>query len=123
MIRIVLALILPVLVALGGYFFQVAKGLGAHPVWADQIVIIGLALGALVGLLLALSNVGLVLRMAGPAVLAGGAYFLSHVGKTRFAASYGDDAMAGQLWHYGAIAACVFLFAALTALGATRPAQ
>lgn len=123
MIRIVLALILPVLVALGGYFFQVARGLGAHPIWADQIVIIGLAIGAGLGLLLALTNTGLLLRMAGPAVLAVGAYFASHVGKTRFAASYGDDVMAGQLWHYGALAACVFLFAALTALGATRPAH
>jgi hypothetical protein len=120
MIRIVLALILPVLVAVGGYLLQAAKGLGAHPIWADQIVIIGLAVGAAFGLLLAMSSVGLLLRMAGPAVLAVGAYFLSHVGKTRFAASYGDDALAGQLWHYGALAACVFLFAALTALGATR---
>lgn len=121
MIRIVLALILPVLVAVGAYMAQATRALGAHPIWAEQIIIIGVAVGAAFGLLLALTRVGLVLRMSGPLVLAGGAYFVSYVGKTRFAASYGDDALAGQLWHYGALAACVFLFAALAALGATRP--
>jgi len=119
-IRLILALLLPCLVAFGVYYTRVAVTLGAQPLWADKALILGLIAGACLGLLLAMTKTALVLRMAGPLVLAAGAYFASHVGRTRFVASYADDVMAGQLWYFGAIIAFAFLFAALTAVGATR---
>lgn len=86
---------LPLVLALTG----LSRMLGAHPWWDVKTSLIGAALGLVATpILLPASRkwrllAGLILL----AVAAGAA----HYGKTRFAASFAEDALAGRLWYFG----------------------
>ncbi|MGB0438946.1 MAG: hypothetical protein ACPGFC_02430 [Paracoccaceae bacterium] len=112
------ALILPLLLIAVAYGLDLAKILGAHPWWSRDVVLYGaLGGGSLAGGVLWLSA-----RPAAWALgfwaLAGGGVSVATWGKTQFVASYAEDALAGQLWFFGWIAACLFAVAAATMTGA-----
>ncbi|MCR8723812.1 hypothetical protein [Frigidibacter sp. ROC022] len=92
--------------------------LGAHPWWAVKVG----WLGAMIGAALALALLALQLR---PGLLAGlglvalaGAGAVTFIGKTRFAASYAEDALAGQMWFFGWIAVMAGAVVALAGVAA-----
>lgn len=89
--------------------------LGAHPIWAMNVVWIGAPIGAVLSLILA----GW-LRPTPHAVLAGAllglACFAAYSGKSAFAISFGEDALAGRLWFFGWIATSALSVGLVSAL-------
>ncbi len=77
------------------------QGLGAHPWWAANVGYIGAGIGAVVwGVLLAagMRRRWLLLGALALLVVAG---VMTTIGKTNFAASYAEDALAGRFWYFG----------------------
>ena len=89
---------------------------GAHPWWSDQVLWIGLLPGLLVGALLGRAHLGRAVRAATAAGLAAAAFAAASAGKARFAASYAEDALAGQIWYFGWIGICLFATAAVATI-------
>lgn len=100
-----LALVTTVSAAAIILFLDIPGSLGAHPWWAAQVVWIGAPFGLALALLITrqapLPDLPLVLL----ALLTASAYAISADGKSRFAASYAEDVLAGRFWYYGWIAA------------------
>ncbi len=98
------------------YVMDLLKPLGAHPWWSQDVILYG----AVPGVVLALAVQWLTARPVAPGVTFGIAASLSFGiatwGKTRFAASYAEDALAGQAWFFGWIATVLFAAAAVYAL-------
>ena len=94
-------------------FLDVPRGLGAHPWWAAQVVWMGAPVGLALSLVvtrrapLAL-GAGVVLAALTAAALA-----IATDGKSRFAASYAEDVLAGRFWYYGWIATALLGTAAI----------
>ena len=99
------------LVVAAGYF-GVTQDLGAHPFWAFKVTWIGAPIGVI--LFLALWRVstsillGVVLLALGVACM-----FAANWGKTEFAASFAENALAGRIWYFGWIGASAFGAAAI----------
>jgi len=108
-----------------------AVALGAHPFWGLKVCLIGGAAGVSLGAVVA----GLVMARRGGtlwAALAGLgltliAFWISGLGKERFASSYAEDVFGGKMWFFGAIAMAAgaalvlaVLFSALLALARRR---
>ena len=96
---------------------------GAHPWWAQNVAYIGAGIGFALALFAAM--IGLDKRgnlvIGGLALIATG--YTAWLGKSRFAASFTEDAFAGQLWFYGwigAMSALCFLLYGLTSLVLSR---
>ena len=106
---------LPILGALLAYALGLTLALGAHPWWADKIILLGLGLGLLLSVLLWSLRLSKAVRLVILTVLSLGAYATAYTGKSRFAASYAEDAVAGQMWYFGWIATCTFVLALLAA--------
>ncbi|MBV1927285.1 MAG: hypothetical protein KUG62_09005 [Rhodobacteraceae bacterium] len=106
---------LPIFGALLAYALGLTLALGAHPWWADSIILIGLGLGLLLSVVLWGLRLSKPVRLTILTALSLAAYATAYVGKTRFAASYAEDALAGQMWYFGWIATCTFVLALLAA--------
>ncbi|MCP5075419.1 MAG: hypothetical protein GY947_19270 [Rhodobacteraceae bacterium] len=81
-----------------------SNALGAHHFWAVKTAVVGAPAGAVLAIVL-----WLIWRTKRPrvilfALLVLACFTLAHFGKTQFAASYGDDVLAGKLWYFGWIA-------------------
>ena len=88
----------------------VPKAFGAHPWWATSVVYLGLLFGLLPALAVRLWVPN---GLIWPAVTAVGFAVLvtvTVIGKTRFAASYAEDRLAGDMWHKGWIGSVALLF-------------
>ncbi|WP_424975262.1 hypothetical protein [Dinoroseobacter sp. S124A] len=79
------------------------RTLGAHPFWATQVLWIGAPLGLVLALLATLRARPGIGALAGLA-LSGAAFWAATQGRIAFAASYAEDALAGQMWYFGWIA-------------------
>ena len=99
------------LVLAAGYV-GLTQDFGAHPFWAFKVTWIGAPVGAVLFLILRARSQS-VLIGAGLAVLALVAYGAAHWGKTEFAASFAENALAGKFWYFGWIGASAFGAAAL----------
>lgn len=90
--------------------------LGAHPWWADKVIVLGVPIG------IGLATTAWALRISRPARLIGfslltlAAFGIAHSGKLRFAASYAEDMLAGQAWYFGWIATCALAAATLASV-------
>ena len=113
------ALLVPACLAVLAYTVNLTQTLGAHPWWAAQVIWIGLFAGLVLGALAARLPGGRSLKTIGAAGLTAFAFGAAHLGKIRFAASYAEDQIAGQMWYFGWIAACAL--AAVTLLLALWP--
>ena len=109
-----IALLAPALAATVAYAFNLPQSFGAHPWWSQSVILVGFPIG--IGLAAALAWLGLrrLASLLAIAVLGGASVFVAQIGKARFAASYAEDAFAGQMWYFGWIATCA-LTAALIA--------
>ncbi|WP_164659514.1 hypothetical protein [Tropicibacter sp. Alg240-R139] len=109
-------LVLLLLLATLAMALSLPKNLGAHPWWANKVIWIGLPLGwGLYAIGAAFMPFALV-RSVAFAALTATSYAIATIGKTRFAASYAEDALAGQMWYFGWIATCAFAAATLISL-------
>lgn len=93
--------------------------LGAHPWWAGQVVWIGGGAGLALAAMLAWAGQARGRWISLLLLLGLGALALAAYGKARFAASYAEDALAGQFWYFGWIAGMAGLAGCL-ALGVVR---
>jgi hypothetical protein len=110
--RYMLAIALSVAALGGAYLLNLAARLGAHPWWADQVILIGGSVGLVLAVVVS-RWAGL--KLAGlAAVLSLLAFRVATTGKERFAVSFAEDAVAGKLWHFGWIATCGLAAFAIT---------
>ena len=116
--KYIIAFALPIFAAVLATNFSLSKSFGAHPQWADTVVLIGTPIGIV--LCFALSKVPYNIRAIAGIALTVGAFATARYGRVEFGASFAEGAFAGQLWHYGWIATCVFAAFTLTSL-ALRP--
>jgi hypothetical protein len=85
-----------------------AQKLGAHPWWAVQVVYIGVGAGFILSVLggfIPIFTRGIVPLLL---VLVVASISLTVYGKTQFAASYAEDALAGRMWYFGWICSVCF---------------
>lgn len=85
----------PVLMAVLGFSVK----WGAHPWWDIKTALIGAAIGVVLFVVLEWLRPGLSFWV-GLLVLVV-AILVSSIGKSRFAASFAEDAFAGKLWYFG----------------------
>lgn len=111
--RKALPLLLTLLFIALAYATNAPAQFGAHPQWAQTNLLIGGALGIATAFAAGFLPGPAVFRILGFAVLSGFFIWAAQVGGREFAASYGDDAQAGQLWYLGWIAAPAALAALL----------
>ena len=83
---------------------------GAHPSWAGQVLISGSVIGAVLATIT--NSFPTQIRVIGFSIMAGLSYLAAWSGKAQFAASYAEDAAAGQMWYFGWHALCSFVVAA-----------
>jgi hypothetical protein len=112
----VLLLALPLFGALFAYASGLTLALGAHPWWAGKVIWIGLGLGLLLSAILWRLRISKTVCLIGFTLLMFAAFATAYIGKSRFAASYAEDALAGQMWYFGWIATCTFALAILATL-------
>jgi hypothetical protein len=106
-------LALPLVGAIFAVLTELTLALGAHPWWATQVIWLGLGLGILLGVILWSLRFSRTTRLLSLVGLTLAAFATAHTGKARFAASYAEDALAGQMWYFGWIATCSFALAVL----------
>lgn len=111
------ALALPVSAALpyGAALLGLTREMGAHPFWAISVVAIGAPVGIALAFGLRALRAPRLVSVVSFVLLAVAAFAISHLGKTAFAASYAENALAGRAWYFGWIAAATFVTAALAA--------
>jgi hypothetical protein len=88
------------------YMLDLPRLGGAHPWWSQKVILIGLLPGLAIAAALSLTGLRKPGRVGLVAVGTAVAVAITIVGKTRFAASYAEDALAGQMWYFGWIATC-----------------
>jgi len=92
------------------------RGLSAHPWWAAKVGYIGAGIGAVTWAALLVAGMRrrwLLLVGLGVLVVAG---IMTGIGKTNFAASYAEDALAGRFWYFGWIALMASGFGVIASL-------
>lgn len=110
MIRFLLPLVITLAAAGAAYLFNVTRMFGAHPFWAENVILWGVPIGIVLGLISTLVRYHVALIGLGALTII--AYAVAHVGKARFAASYAEDTFGGQMWFFGWNA--IVIFAAAT---------
>lgn len=106
--------LLVTLLALGAALaLDVPKQLGAHPWWSQKNLLIGGGLGIATAFAAGFLPGPVSLRVIVFAVLSGFFFWAAQAGGIQFAASYAEDARAGQLWYLGWIATPAALSALL----------
>lgn len=124
--RYAIAAVVTLGLALITWTVDLPKALGVHPWWSQQVLttgaLIGLALGVAVNRAFKGRAIALLSLLVGTAM----GFAMAKYGQTQFAASYAEDAFAGQLWYFGWHATCALGFATITAASLFRrpiPAQ
>lgn len=94
------AFTIPVLMALLG----VTQALGAHIWWDVTSILIGAPIGLLIAFFIAQRWPAYTKRLLLWLILLALSFAAAKWGQTTFAASYGEDALAGHFWYFGWIA-------------------
>jgi len=100
------ALLAPAVLAALAYAFNLPQSLGAHPWWSQTVTVIGLIPGLALAAILNRIGLSRVTAVAGTGAAMLAAGVIARTGQTRFAASYAEDTLAGQMWYFGWIATC-----------------
>lgn len=95
---------------------NLTQKLGAHPWWADKVIWLGIPLGLGIYATLTLLRLPRFPEVAGLGLAILIAFGAATQGKARFAASFAEDAVAGQMWYFGWVATCAFSAAFLLSL-------
>lgn len=96
--------------------FDLPRQFGAHPWWSIKSIWLGAPAGLLLALAAWVGGLSQRLRLLGFSGLSALAFTAAKLGQTRFAASYAEDALAGQMWYFGWIATCAFVAAIQTSV-------
>lgn len=96
------------------WWIDLPRTLGAHPFWSRDAVLLGGGLGLALGSLSV--KFPWVARLIVFVLIAALGYGLAIYGKTAFAASFGEDALAGRFWFIGWHAALAGFSATLLTL-------
>ena len=91
-------LLLALLLVVGAGYLGLWTWLGAHPFWGARVAIYGAPMALLLWIL---SRWQFDLVRIGAMVLTLGALFAATRGKEAFAASFAENALAGQIWFLG----------------------
>jgi hypothetical protein len=91
-------------------FFGVTTALGAHPWWSFKGVYIGAIVGVVIYVLQSFWRGSFVIKRLIFAIRLLAMTATVWQGKTRFVASFAEDAFAGKMWFYGWIGIVAFLF-------------
>lgn len=114
-----------VLVTLGlailTWIADVPKQLGAHPWWSQQVLMTGALGGLVLGLIFDRFLKGRLIAVLALLVVAAIGFGVAKYGQTQFAASFAEDALAGQLWFFGWHATCIMTFATISSASLLRP--
>ena len=100
------AIIAPLALALLAYVLNLTQTLGAHPWWSVTVLLIGVPIGVVLGAGLGMAGLSRIAGLALTGAATALAFGAAHFGKTRFAASFAEDQLAGQVWYFGWIATC-----------------
>lgn len=95
---------------------DLTKLLGAHPWWSASVLWIGAAVGSVLYASATALNARTGIMILTFSILTLAGFAIATWGKARFAASFAEDAVAGQMWYFGWIATCAFVAAALISL-------
>lgn len=90
--------------------------LGAHIFWTLKVAYIGAPIGALIAIGLAFTPISKIKRMIIFAIITIISFGAARYGQTQFAASFGDDQLAGVFWYFGWVMTCLGLTAILTSV-------
>ena len=91
-----------------------SRMLGAHPFWSSKIAWIGVPIGLLIAL--ACRRLSWTKRLFAFSILLALSAGAAHFGRLRFAASFAEDRLAGNMWFFGWIGVAVFLTALIAAI-------
>lgn len=91
------------------------KTLGAHPWWADQVVVSGVIGGCILSLVLRFIGVAMNRRLVLGLFLSAIAFGIARYGGYGFAVSYAEDQLAGKLWYFGWHGTMIAVFVMLAA--------
>ncbi|MGB5837153.1 MAG: hypothetical protein WBH14_08890 [Albidovulum sp.] len=112
--RDMIALAFAVLVVLAAAVMGLPELLGAHPFWGQKTAAIGAAIGAGLACVLTITHVRNGVRIGIATGALAVAFACAKIGAARFAASYAEDAVAGQMWFLGwigvAAGACLLIW-------------
>lgn len=98
------------------YLLDIAGSLGAHPWWSQKVVLIGAPVGLVIAFATMLTPTSTMIRVSAFVILSALAFALARYGKAQFAASFAEDALAGQFWYFGWIGSATAFFGALGTL-------
>ena len=115
-LRIFRPALLVILVAAIAQLLGLPERLGAHPWWADKVIWVGVPVGFGLAATAWVLRLPRGIRYMSFAGLTLAAFMIAHTSKMRFAASYAEDALAGQMWYFGWIATCAMAFATLATI-------
>ncbi len=107
--RIVVAVGIGLVTALIFYLIELTTLAGAHPRWVNQLFYSGAGLGTVIAVIAI--QFAFVPRTIALSFLVIAAYLTADYGKARFAASFAEDAVAGQMWYFGWHALCIAMIA------------
>jgi len=93
-----------------------AQELGAHPFWADKVIIGGYVGGLVVWLIFWLVGLGMSARLGIGLIALVASFAVARYGANGFAVSYGEDQMAGKLWFFGWHATMISFFVFIAAI-------
>lgn len=120
-LRIFRPAFLVILAAALAQILGLPERLGAHPWWADKVIWVGVPFGFGLAATAWILRLPRGVRYLGFAGLTAAAFIIAQTGKMRFAASFAEDALAGQMWYFGWIATTALAFATLATISwATR---
>jgi len=120
LLRVFRPAFLVILFAAAAQFAGLPERLGAHPWWADKVIWVGVPFGFGLAATAWVLRLPRGLRNLGFGGLTAAAFVIAQTGKVRFAASYAEDALAGQMWYFGWIATCALAFATLATISWAR---
>ncbi len=89
------------------WFFDLPLAAGAHPFWAEKVIWIGAPIGLFAFVIT--NRFALVIQAILGFAVAALASLAAVQGKAIFAASYAENALAGQAWYFGWIGVCAGL--------------
>ena len=108
----VFAAMIVIVLANGGLTQQ----LGAHPFWSVTVAWVGVPIGLALTFLAKRTRLSWIARSLIFLTCLAAAFAAASLGKQRFAASFAEDALAGQIWYFGWIAVATFTTASIAAL-------
>lgn len=90
--------------------------LGAHIFWDDKVAYIGAPIGAVIAIGLAFTPISKTKRMITFAIITMISFGVARYGQAQFAASFGDDQLAGVFWYFGWVGTSLGVTAMLTSI-------